>query len=73
MEELKNRSSKNSNQNNVNNIFFKKAVHDRLVIKDDVSGLAEESKKSAAFLAFARKYNYNCVYISHTVFPGKSN
>ena len=36
---------------------------------DDVSGLADESKKFAAFLTVTRKYNYNCVYIFHAVFP----
>ena len=40
---------------------------------DDVSGLADKSKKFAAFWTVTRKYNYNCVYIFHTVFPEKSN
>ena len=40
---------------------------------DDVSGLADEYKKFAAFLTVTRKYNYSCVYIFHTVFPEKSN
>ena len=48
-------------------------VCDRLIIMDDVSGLADESKKFAAFLTVTRKYNYNCVYIFQTVFPEKSN
>ena len=53
--------------------FGKKTVCDRLIIMDDVSGLADESKKFAAFLAVTRKCNYNCVYIFHAVFPEKSN
>ena len=73
MEEFKNGSSKNSNKNNVNNIFGEKTVRDRLIIMDDVSGLADESKKFAAFLTVTRKYNYSCVYIFHTVFPEKGN
>ena len=48
-------------------------VCDRLIIMDDVSGLADESKKFAAFLTVTIKYNYNCVYIFHTVFPEKSS
>ena len=40
---------------------------------DDVLGLADESKKFAVYLTVTRKYNYNCVYIFHTVFPEKSN
>ena len=72
MEECKNRSSKkNSNKNNVNNSFSKKTVHDRLIIKDHVSGLADISKKSAAFLTVTRKYNYNYVYNFHKSFLKK--
>ena len=67
IEELKNRSSKNSNENNINNIFGEKTIRERLIIMDDVSGLADESKKFAAFVAVTRKYNYNFVYIFHTV------
>ena len=40
---------------------------------DDVLGLADESKKFAVYLTVTGKYNYNCVYIFHTVFPEKSN
>ena len=40
---------------------------------EDVSGLADESKKFAAFFTVTRKCNYNGVYIFHTVFPEKSN
>ena len=39
---------------------------------DDVSGLAEESIKFASFLTFARKSNYTCVYIFHTIYLEKS-
>ena len=41
IEEVKNRSSKNSNENNVNNIFGEKTARDRLIIMDNVSGLAD--------------------------------
>ena len=39
----------------------------------DVSGLADESKKLASFLTVARKFNYSCVYIFHTIFLEKTN
>ena len=39
---------------------------------DNISGLADESKKFASFLTVARKFNYNCVYIFHTIYPEKS-
>ena len=72
-EKLKNRSSKNPNKNNVNDIFGEKTVRDRRIIMEDVSGLANKSKKFAVFLTVTRKYNYNCVFIFHTVFPQKKN
>ena len=59
IEEFKNRSSKNSNENNVNNIFGEKRVRDRLIIMDIISGLADESKKFVAFLTATRKCGYN--------------
>ena len=39
---------------------------------DDVSGLADESKKFASFLTVARKFNYTYVYIFHTIYLEKS-
>ena len=50
IEKSKNRSSKNSKENNVNNIFGEKTVRERLIMMYDVSGLGNESKKFAAFL-----------------------
>ena len=45
---------------------------DRLIVMDDVSGLADSSQKFANFLTIARKYRYHCVYIFHTIHPEKS-
>ena len=39
---------------------------------DDVSGLADKSKKIASFLIVARKFNYTCVYIFPTIYPEKT-
>ena len=44
-----------------NNVFAEKSNRDRLIVLDDVSGLADEYKKFASFLIVARKYSYNCV------------
>ena len=44
----------------------------RLIVKDDVSGLAGTSSKFASFLTVARKYKYHCLYIFHTIHPEKS-
>ena len=38
---------------NKNNVFIEKSNHDRLIVFDDVSGLADDSKKFASFLTVA--------------------
>ena len=38
---------------------------------DEVSGLADESKKFAKFLTVARKFNYTYIYIFQTIYPKK--
>ena len=58
---------------NVNNVFGENSILDRLIVFDDVSGLADNSKKFASFLTVVRKYNYNCVYIFHSIYPEKAN
>ena len=42
---------------------------DRLIIMDDVSGVADVSKKIANFLTVSRKFGYNCVYVFHVIVP----
>ena len=69
---LESESENNNNNNNVN-VFGEKSVRDRLIVFDDVSGLADTSKKFVSFFTVARKYGYNCVYIFHTIYPEKSN
>ena len=75
LEEFKLESeSENDSVNNDNvNVFGEKSTRDRLIVFDDVSGLADTSKKFVSFLTVARKYSYNCVYIFHTIYPEKSN
>ena len=70
---LESKSNELDNFKNVKNIFGEKSVRDRLIVFDDVSGLADDSKKFVSFLTVARKYSYNCVYIFHTIYPEKAN
>ena len=63
-------TTNNSNENV--NIFGEIINRDRLIVFDDVSGLADNSNKFASFLTVARKYKYNCVYIFHTIYPEKA-
>ena len=76
LEELKSKSrddeetaDDNDCETNVNNAFGQNSIGDRLIVFDDVSGLAVNSKKFASFLTVARKYNDNCFYIFHTIYP----
>ena len=55
------------------NVFGEKVKCDRLIVLDDVSGLADDSKKFASSLTVARKYAYNCVYNFHSIQTEKSN
>ena len=61
--------SEENDDENVTNVFGEKINRDRLIVFDDVSGLADKSNKFASFLTVARKYRYNCVYIFHTIYP----
>ena len=59
-------------ENNGNIGFGENSTRDRLIIMDDVSGLADTSSKFANFLTVARKYKYHCLYIFHTIHLEKS-
>ena len=61
--------SEETDNENVISVFGEKINRDRLIVFDDVSGLADKSNKFASFLTIARKYKYNCVYIFHTIYP----
>ena len=51
--------------------FGEKTTREQLIVMDNVSGLADESKKFASFLTIARKFNYTCVYIFHIIYSEK--
>ena len=59
--------------NNVNNSFGENKKLDRLIIMDDVSAVADVSKKFANFLTVSRKFGYNCVYVFHVVVVSASH
>ena len=50
-----------------------KDIFDRLIVIDDVSGLANKSNEFCSFLTVSRKYRYSCIYIFHIVFPQLRN
>ena len=40
---------------------------------DDVSGLADKSDDFSNFLTVSRKYGFSCVYVCHTIYPGRQS
>ena len=51
----------------VNSLFGKNKKMDRLIVMDDVSGVADISRKFATFLSVSRKFGYHCVYVFHVI------
>ena len=45
----------------------------KLIVMDDVSGLADRSNKFSDFLTVSRKYGFSCLYVFHTIYPGRQN
>ena len=51
------------------NLFGKNKKMDHLIVMDDVSGVADISKKFANILTVSRKFGYHCVYVFHVISP----
>ena len=45
----------------------------RLIIMDDVSGLADKSEDFSNFLTVSRKYGFSSLYVFHTTYPGRQS
>ena len=45
---------------------------DRLIVMDNVSGLADKSTEFSSFLTVSRKFGYSCLYIVHIIFLHRS-
>ena len=57
----------------VNSELGEEMVFEKLIVMDDVSGLADKSDEFANFLNVLRKYRMTCVYIFHTIYPSRQN
>ena len=66
---LKAQENNTNNSVNLGNSFGEIKKMDRLIVLDDVSGVADLSKKFANFLTVSRKYGYNCIYVFHLILP----
>ena len=68
--DIENDVSQEANIEDIN--YGEKKKRRRLIIADDVSGLADNSVKFANFLTVARKFGYHCLYIFHAIHPEKA-
>ena len=48
-------------------------ILDKVIVMDDVSGLADGSDEFANFLTVSQKYGLTCVYIFHTIYWTRQN
>ena len=53
----------------IENNLGENRVLDKVIVMDDVSGLADKSEEFTNFLTVSRKYGMPSVYIFHTVYP----
>ena len=45
----------------------------KLIIMNDVSGLADKSEDFSNFSTVSRKYGFSCVFVFHTIYPGRQS
>ena len=55
------------------NYIGENKVLDRLIVMDDVSGLADQSEAFADFLTVSRKFGLTYVYVFHTNYPTRQH
>ena len=46
---------------------------DKLIVIDDVSGLADRCEDFSNFLTISSKYGFTCVYVFHMIYPGRQS
>ena len=67
----KKKKKKETDDSIANNVMDEKNIFNKLIVMDDVSGLADRSNNFANFLTVARKFNFTCVYVFHTIYPSR--
>ena len=50
-----------------------KIAIDKLIVMDDASGLADRCEDFSNFLTVSQKYGFSCVYVFHTIYPGRQS
>ena len=58
--------------NHIDGVMGENNVFDKLIVMNDVSGLADKSDDFDNFLTVSRKCSFTCVYDFHTMYPTRS-
>ena len=48
-------------------------IVNRLILMEDVSGLADKSEDFSNFLTVSRKYGFSCIYVFRTIYRGRQS
>ena len=59
--------------NCVNSEIGEEMTIEKLIVMDDVSGLADKSDIFSNFLTVSRKYGFSYIYIFYTIYPNRQN
>ena len=57
----------------IDNELGEQLLVNKLIIMDDVSGLADKSEEFSNFLTVSRKYVFFCLYVFHAIYPGRQS
>ena len=55
------------------NYLGENTILDRVIVMDNISGLADKSEEFANFLTVSRMYGLTCVYIFHKIYPTRQH
>ena len=73
LETFRDEEAEEEDNSDVNNIIMGEIRElDRLIVMDNVSGLAGKSNEFSSFLTVSQKFGYSCLYIFHIIFPNRS-
>ena len=70
---ISNFTQKKSSYTDENNTLGENLITNKLIVMDDVSGLADRSEDFSNFLTVSRKDGFLCVYVFHTIYPGRQS
>ena len=66
-------TQKKSSYADKNNVLGENLIVNKLVVMDDVSGLADKSEDFSNFLTVSIKHGFSCVYVFHTIYSGRQS